>query len=111
MRRENRLRRPQDFKTLFTKGRRVDSAFFRISARRNFLAHPRFAFIVSGSVEKRAVRRNLVRRRAREWIRKNMESFREPVDLAILFKKEALASTKKRFYEELESAINRVLSA
>ena len=111
MRRENRLQYPPDFKALFTKGRKIDSVFFRISVRRNLLHRPRFAFIVSKSVEKRAVRRNLARRRAREWIRKNMESFREPVDLAILFKKEALVSSKKRFYEELESAINRVLSA
>ena len=109
MRRESRLRAPGDLKTLFTKGRKLDSGLFRLTVRRNSLSHSRFVFVASRAVEKRAVRRNRIRRRAREWLRRNFHPLQGQVDLALIFKKEAFASTKQKFYEELSRTIARAL--
>lgn len=109
MRREYRLRSKKDFKTLFTKGRKTDTRLFRLVIRPNALNHPRFAFVTPRSIEKRAVWRNRARRQAREWIRRNPEFFTKPMDLVLIFKKEAVLATKKLFYEELRQALARAL--
>ena len=97
-----RLATRNDFQTLFSRGARVESASFRVIWRKNSLAHSRFAFVASRAVSKHAVVRNRLRRRAREWYRKHLDVIRVPVDLAIIFKKNAKAATRKKFYEELE---------
>ncbi len=91
--------------------RRLDSDFFRVTLRKSVLPSSRVTLIAPRSSEKRAVRRNRIRRRTREWLRKNAKLFRHPVTLDILFKKEAFASTRKLFYVELERTINRVFPA
>ncbi len=101
MKKEYSLRSENNFKLLFTKGRRLDTRLFRIVARRNNLAHSRFAFVASRSIEKRAVLRNQAKRRAKEWVWRHQEFFPVAVDVALVFKKEAIVSPKKTFYEEL----------
>jgi len=91
-----------DFRFLFSRGRRVESPLFRLVWLKNNLACSRFAFVVSRAVSKRAVIRNRLRRRAREWYRKQGEPFQAPVDLAIIFKKEAASATRATLYEELK---------
>ena len=100
-----------DFKLLFAKGRRFESALFRIVARKNELASSRFAFVAPKLSSGSAVKRNRVRRQAKEWVRKNLPLTPKPVDLAVVFKKEAFASERKKFYEELASSIHRALSS
>ena len=90
-----------DFRFLFSRGRRVESPLFRLVWIKNDRACSRFAFVASRAVSKRAVIRNGLRRRAREWYRKQGEFFRAPLDLAIIFKKEAVGATRTVLYEEL----------
>ena len=84
------------------RGRRVENPLFRATFKENDLGWPRFAFIVSRAVAKRAVKRNLLRRRAREWVRKQLVFFKKSVDVAVFLKKEATEASRKKFYEELE---------
>jgi|SRR3989344_4065119 len=102
MRKLHRLNRPKDFKLLFRSGRRIDSPLFRIISRKNDLDYGRFAFVAPRSIEKRSSVRNSLKRRSREWLRKEPDLLREPLDNAIIFKKEACSATRKEFYEELE---------
>lgn len=104
-----RLKSEQDFRNLFRGGKKMETRLFRIIAHKNRLGFPRFAFVASKAVDKRAVRRNLLRRRAREWIRKNL-SASLPFDAAIYFKKEAAGATKKEFYEELAKTIAKIFN-
>ena len=60
-----------DFRQLFRSGQRLGSGFFRLITRKNSIGHSRFAFITPSSLDKRSTVRNRLRRRAREWIRKN----------------------------------------
>lgn len=95
------LREQEDFRLLFRYGARVQSPLFRLTVRPNKCAHARFAFIAPRAVAKRAQVRNLIRRRAREWARRQPLILERPLDYALLFKKEAPLATRKNFYEEL----------
>lgn len=97
----HRLQSAKDFRLLFRFGHRRESHCFKLSVLPNNLLFSRFAFIASKAVDKRAVMRNRLRRRAREWVRIHVSSFPEPVDIALFFKKEAKRATKKEFYEDL----------
>lgn len=89
-----------DLRQLFRKGQRLESGFFRLINRKNLKGYSRFIFIIPRSLDKRSTVRNRLRRRAREWIRKNI-SLAKPNDTAIFFKKEAVTAPKNKFYEEL----------
>jgi len=65
----------------------------------------RFMLVVPKSVDKRAVIRNTLKRRAREWIRKNKHLMPARLNLIIYFKKEAKNATRKEFYKELEALL------
>jgi ribonuclease P protein component len=108
MRRRFRLSKRNDFKPLFTDGKRIESSLFRLAYRRNLIGHVRLALVTSRSVDKRATVRNRLRRRAKEWLRAQEERMRQPLDVAIIFKKEAAKAPRKKFYEELKRSFNRV---
>ena len=63
---------------------------------------PRLAFVVSRTVSKRAVIRNTIRRRAREWVRTRVLSSLPSVDIVMIFSKGAAAAPRKELYAELE---------
>lgn len=97
----HRLQSAKDFRLLFRFGRRRESRFLRLSILPNNLLFSRFAFIAPKTVDKRAVVRNRLRRRTREWVRIHAGPPSPPVDIAIFFKKEAKQATKKEFYEDI----------
>lgn len=109
MSRMSRLQTKDNFRLLFRQGRRYDSPFFRIVTRGAY-NNPtsRFAFIISRGVEKRAVLRNRLRRRTREWVRRNLTRFPSSVHIAFLFKKAAFQVSRATLYEELDRTIRKI---
>jgi ribonuclease P protein component len=107
MRRIHRLR-DKDIQMVLRRGRRVTSPLFRVVARENKYSYSRFAFVASRAVDKRAVKRNLLRRRAREWIRKQPALVRLSYDMVIIFTKGAVQAPKKHFYEELDTVYRKI---
>lgn len=99
-----RLAAAGDFRILFSRGVRIETPLFRLVWRRNNLPRSRFAFVVSKTVAKRAVARNRLRRRTREWYQKQAHRCAASVDLIIIFKREAAQATRASLYEELERA-------
>lgn len=89
-----------DLRQLFRKGQKLESEFFRLLSRENFKGYGRFVFVTPRSLDKRSTVRNRLRRRAREWIRKNIPLAKSN-DTAVFFKKEAITAPKSKFYEEL----------
>lgn len=102
----HRLQSAKDFRALFRTGHRKESRFFKISIRPNNHSFSRFAFITPKSIDKRAVIRNRLRRRCREWVRTHLSSPFPPVDIALFFKKDAKNAPKKEFYEDLAILFN-----
>ncbi len=97
----HRIGRESDFQALFRSGRKKEYRFFRLIARPNDLAFSRFAFVAPKAVDKRAVVRNRLKRRSREWMRKNISSLPRSLDIVLFFKKEAKSAPVKEFYEDL----------
>jgi len=102
------LRSPDDFRRVLRRGRDIKSPLFRvIFVSRNF-GSARFGFFVSRFLDKRAFVRNRLRRRAREWIRRQARLLKMPKDVIIIFKKEAIQAERRKFYEELAKIFERL---
>lgn len=76
-----------------------------IKSLKNELDISRFAFVVSTKVDKRATKRNLVKRRLREIIRLRLKKIRPGYDVLIIAKKGVV----DRNYQELEKQIEFLL--
>lgn len=92
---------------LLRRGRRISAPLFQIAARRNRLSHARFALVVPRTADKRAAVRNRLRRRAAEFIRKR-PGFAASLDIAIIFKKEAVSASAAEFYDALDKVIVKI---
>ena len=111
MKRTHRLGRGKDLNLLFTRGLRFHSPLFHVSVRaepRSDSGTSRFVFVVPRSVDKRAVVRNRLRRRAREYIRRRMAVLPGASDIAITIKKEAAVVNRRDFYVELQNLLARL---
>ena len=102
MKKVHHLTKADDFRALFKKGKRLESPLFFLLVGRNKIACARFAFITPRAIEKRAVKRNLLRRRAREWFRTRSGLLKDPLDITLTFKKTAVGIPRTKMYEELE---------
>ena len=80
----NRLNRKKDIETLMKQGKAVYFLFFLIKYRKNGLLTSRYTVITSSKVHKRAVKRNLAKRRIREIIRLNQDKLAKGLDVAII---------------------------
>lgn len=91
---------------IFTKGQKREFRLLRIVFLKNSLARARFAVVVPKAVDKRAVVRNRLRRRASERIRTKSDVIKHPLDFAVILKKGAGSVARKELYEELDYALN-----
>jgi ribonuclease P protein component len=100
--------RNQDIYSVLRKGRRFSFPLFRFTIRKNAYPYARFAYVAPRTVDKRAVVRNLLRRRVREWIRKQPQLLQQSTDIVITFTQAAARTPRKQFYEELKSAFQKI---
>lgn len=82
--RESRVRHKSDFQRIQTGAKRVYSRHFVILLAESRQPASRVGLAVSKRVDKRAVRRNLLKRRLREIFRLNRDRFVRPLDLVII---------------------------
>ena len=112
MKRIHRLGRGKELNLLFARGVRLHSPLFQISVRvrpQSDSSDPsRFVFVVPRSVDKRAVIRNRLRRRAREYVRRSIGTLPRASDIAITIRKEAAAASRTNFYAELQDILARM---
>lgn len=101
MRRQYRLRSSKEIENVLRRGRKSDGIFFRLIVLQNQCGHMRLALIAPRTADKKAVVRNRLRRRAREWARAQPAVLRIPADTVLIFKKQASAAPRKIFYKEL----------
>lgn len=89
-------------------GRRASSLLFQVVARPSTLLDSRFAIVAGRVVDKRAVVRNRLRRRVREYIRTHLAQIPPARDIGIIIKKEAAAASRDDFYDALKQILSRV---
>ena len=102
---ENRLRRDQDFKRVFSKGRGVFDSACGVKTQANGRDVSRFAVVVGTKVSKSAVKRNRIRRQYQEILRLHLAQLAPGFDVILLCGKDALTFT----YEEKEKRLMQVL--
>ncbi len=102
------LTKKNDVSLLLRRGKKIESPLFRLTVLPNKLLYSRIVVVVSKSVDKRAVKRNLLRRRIKEWLRKDIFFQSLRVDAVFLVKKDAASSKKTFFYEELERISKKI---
>lgn len=104
----HRLRSSLDIEGTLRRGRKNEGALFRLLVCANRYGCLRLAFIASRAADKRAVVRNRLRRRAREWVRARPGILQMSVDAVLIFKREASSAPREVFYKELERAFGAV---
>lgn len=102
-----RLRLKKDFDRIFKKGKFVGQRFFTLGYIANDLEFSRFAVVVPKKVSKKAVTRNLIKRRAVEIIRLNRSKVKSGFDLAFLAKTEVKDKKYKEIKEDLGELLGR----
>ena len=90
----NRLKRKKDFESVFKKGKAVKGDFLFVRYLKNSLGFPRFAFVVSSKVSKKAVVRNRIRRILSEAARMELKNI-EPRDIIMIADKKITGIAEK----------------
>ena len=103
----NRIPKEDIAKTVKKKG--SGDKFFTVKFSQNALGSARFSFVVSSKILKKATERNLLKRRAREIIRRNLENIKKGYDIVFIFSKEALELSYKELEEKILYACKKYL--
>jgi ribonuclease P protein component len=81
------------------------SAAWKLRAHQSF---PRFAFVVSGKVARRATKRNLLTRRLREMVREELKQYPlRPADIVLYAHRAALDADRKQLQREISQFLRR----
>ncbi len=103
---KHRLLAEKDFTRLFRGGRQFNARCLTLKAIRNGLAESRFGFAIGVKVAKRAVQRNLLKRRLREIVRKDLPATSAGYDLVFMARPGATSLS----FPELEAMVADLLA-
>lgn len=102
-----RLRRKQDFETVYAAGRRFGNGFFGVTAHRNDKDGPRLGLAVSLRVAGTAVERNRLRRIIRESFRLRQHEL-PPVDVVVSVRPRAKGAANAELRASLDALWDKV---
>ena len=103
--RQYRLTKKNDFANVYKNGRASFDALLGFKAADNNLKQSRFGVVVSKKISKRAVERNLIKRRIRAAIKAKLKEVRPGYDCVI----KALPAIIDKKYAEVEKSLSRHL--
>lgn len=103
-----RLTGQQNFKKIAKKGKCFFIKELKIKYLKNNLTHPRFAFVVSSKIDKRATVRNKIKRRLREIVFQNLKKIKKNLDFLIIVKPEVKNLDFWQMKEILEKAFKKI---
>lgn len=101
---ENRLKKNKDFKIVYRKGKSFANRDFVIYHKKNSYGYPRIGFSVSKKVGK-AWKRNIIKRRLREILRKNENVLSLNYDIIIIVRQ----TLKNADYISMEKSLKHAL--
>jgi len=103
---ENRLKKRKDFEYVFKRGKGFEEEVLILKIVDNNLENPRFGFVVSQKVSKKAVVRNKIKRRLREIVRKRLPSIKKKVDGVLI----ARPGIERKTFVELEKIVENLFN-
>lgn len=104
---EHRLRKSADIDKLFKNGKSFLTPVFSLKIAKNSLNTTRIAVIVGTKVHKRAVRRNLIKRRIRSAMAALLPALKPGFDIAISARSKALGLEFLNIGEELSLSLKK----
>ncbi len=104
---KNRLKKKKDFESVFKKGKAVKGNFLFVRYLKNNLGFPRFAFVVSSKVSKKAVVRNRIRRTLSEAVRVGLKNI-QPRDIIIIADKKMIDVPREKIIQDTESVLIKI---
>lgn len=103
---QNRLLKNSDFARVIRQGRAAAGGNFLLKYAKTDNHRPRFGFVISTKVSKKAVERNLLKRRMREIVKSRVATGGDGRDFVFIARKSALSLT----FPELKSEVMNLLS-
>lgn len=101
---QNRLSK-KDIEKIFKKNKNFRGEFFILKIRPNFLPFSRFSVIVPLKVSKQATKRNKIKRRTREILRKNLLKIKPGFDGVFIATPKIIGKKYKEIEEEIENLL------
>lgn len=104
---ENRLTDDYDFRRVKRLGKNYHCPFFKLSVvRRKVSGPPRFGFVISTKVDKRATVRNRIKRLLRETVRASLSKVPDGFDFVFVVRPKIVGKS----YEEVRFEVDKILS-
>ncbi|MFH1671363.1 MAG: ribonuclease P protein component [Candidatus Portnoybacteria bacterium] len=98
--REFKLKKDNDFKKVFEKGRYFQKSFIKIKYLENNFEKNRFGIMVGTKVSKKAVKRNRIKRWLEEAIRLNLNQIKTGFDIVVMVNPEILDKKYQEIKQE-----------
>ncbi|MBU2572194.1 ribonuclease P protein component [Methylotuvimicrobium sp. KM2] len=95
-----RLRKPSEYKKVFTRPVKSSDAYFTLLAVRNEFNHPRLGLAIAKKIIKKAVDRNMLKRTARESFRLQQHELIN-IDVVVMARKDALNASPEQLQKSL----------
>lgn len=95
-----RLRKDEEIRAVLKKGRVFYGQFLSLRFLVNKLGNNRYCFVVSNKISKKSAYRNLLKRRLRAVINKNLAKIKGNYDIVVMVKPDKAVLAKK--YSEIE---------
>ncbi len=95
----------KDFENVFKKGKKFKEGFLMLLVAENEESQPRFGFVVSRKISKKAAVRNKIKRRIRALIKTKLKTIKKGLDIIIV----ALPGLETKSFKETEEIIDTLL--
>lgn len=104
---ENRLTDDYDFRRVKRLGKTYHCPLFKLTtAPQKRIGQPRFGFVISTKIDKRATVRNRIKRLLREAVRASLSKIPNGFDLVFVVRPQVVGKS----YEEISATVDQVLS-
>lgn len=101
----NRLKLDDDFQKVFRAGKTSENTLIKIKFIKNGKKHLRFGFVVSNKFAKRAVTRNLIKRRLRSAVGALLKNIKPGFDIVVWPKSICLKSNYSHIFNALKEVL------
>ena len=108
LKKTNRLLKNTDFARIMRRGRAIASGDFLLKYVKTDGSQSRFGFMISAKVSKKATERNILKRRMREIIRRNIGVASGGCDFVFIARKSALDLNFNELKEEIIRLLGKI---